>query len=64
MRVRVRVGVRVRVRVRVRALAEYKRWEWRGKGYSDKNEERWRQMARERWDKEAGQREEGKDEHE
>jgi hypothetical protein len=41
-----------------RALAEHKRWEWRGKGYSDKNEERWRQIARERWEKEEGQREE------
>ena len=41
-----------------RALAEYKRWEWRGKGYSDTKEERWRQMARERWEKEA-EREEG-----
>ena len=40
-----------------RALAEHKRWEWRGKGYSDKNEERWRQIARERWEKEEGQRE-------
>jgi hypothetical protein len=41
-----------------RALAEYKRWEWRGKGYSNTKEERWRQMARERWEKEA-EREEG-----
>ena len=37
-----------------RAMTEYKRWEWRGKGYSDKNEERWRQMEKERWEKEAG----------
>jgi len=37
-----------------RAMAEYKRWEWKGKGYSDKNEERWRQMEKERWEKEAG----------
>ena len=41
-----------------RALAEFKRWEWRGKGYSNTKEERWRQMARERWEKEA-EREEG-----
>ena len=39
-----------------RAIAEYKRWEWRSRGYSDKNEERWRQMAKERWEKEVGKK--------
>jgi hypothetical protein len=39
-----------------RAIAEYKRWEWRSRGYSDKNEERWRQMMKERWEKEAGKK--------
>ena len=46
-----------------RALAEYKRWEWRGKGYSDTKEERWRQMAKERWEKEYEQKEGGNGEN-
>jgi hypothetical protein len=40
-----------------RAMAEYKRWEWRSKGYSDNKEERWRQIAKERWEKEARKKE-------
>ena len=46
-----------------RALAEYKRWEWRDKGYSDTKEERWRQMAKERWEKEHEQKEGGNGEN-